>query len=188
MFQHALVNAKLTAGTQEIYLAEDIFTNLEKVKIILVLDIALTVYLDPALQPFVGQVIAGVQTFEKDGMIIFQQLLQHLFRSPAGNDVWLEAHGRLHSDLTLVIVNFFAILVQFLTSVATGILNAVQVDLYTLFIQGLDLVEYIDHSTVIGGVRNIERNNMQMLILQDARKFGLIFAPHSPSKAVQMQI
>jgi hypothetical protein len=50
----------------------------------------------------------------------------------------------------------FAIFIQYVRPVSPRILDAVKVDLYAFFMQGLDLIENIDHTPVIGRVWNIE--------------------------------
>ncbi len=58
MLQHTLIYPQFAAGTQKVDLAEKVFTNLKKIIIIQMFDIAFTVDLEPSFQPFVGKEIA----------------------------------------------------------------------------------------------------------------------------------
>jgi len=58
MPEHLLVKPQFATGHKEIQSGEEVTANLEKVEIILVLDIALAVYLQPVLKALIPQIIA----------------------------------------------------------------------------------------------------------------------------------
>jgi hypothetical protein len=156
MLQHALVHAELATCPKEVYLAEKIFANPEEVEVIVVFDVAFPVDLCPLPEPFIGQVITGVQSFKQYRMIILQQAVKHFRRPPAGYDIRLDAEGGNHTCFPGVIMYLFTILVELIRTVAPRVFNAMQVYLYPLLVKHFDLVEYVDHPTVIGWIGYIE--------------------------------
>jgi hypothetical protein len=156
MLQHALVHAELTACPKEVDLAEKILANPEQVEVIMVLDVTFPVDLFPVPEPFIGQVITGVQSFEQYRMIILQQAFKHFRRPPAGYDIRLDAEGGNHTGFPGVIMYFFTIPVELIRSAAPRIFYAMKVYLNPFFVKHFDLVEYVDHPTVIGWIGYIE--------------------------------
>jgi len=58
-------------------------------------------------------------------------------------------------------MNLFTVFLQFLFGFTTpGIFDAMQMDLYALFMQCLDLEKNINHTAVIWGVGHIEGDDM----------------------------
>ncbi len=183
MLQYALVQPQFATGTKEINPVEQVLAHLEQVKIIAVLNIAFAIYLNPVFQAGFGEVVAGMKAFEKNGMIVLQEAFQHLFRPPAGYNIWFGAKSRYQAGLAGIIVNFFTVFVQFICAVAARVLNAVQVYFYAFLVKCFELIKHVDHAPVVGRVWYIERDYMQMLIRQGLNKFGLVSPLHFPSKA-----
>ena len=57
-------------------------------------------------------------------------------------------------------MHFLAVLVELVSTVATGIFYTMKVDLNPFFMQHSDLVEYIYHTTIIWGVGYIKGDDM----------------------------
>ena len=84
-------------------------------------------------------------------------------------------------------MDLFAILIQFFRPLSSRIFYTMEMNLNAFFMEVFDLIKNIDHSTVIRRIRDIKGNDMYVLILQKANKFGLIFFLLFPNKALMLQ-
>ncbi len=125
----------------------------------MVFDVAFAVNQETALQPGISHESAGMQPFEKDRIIVTQQVFNQVRRHPAGNDVGFDAEVGQESHIAMVIIYRFTVFFKFRGGFAL-VKKTMQVDFETGLIQCPDFVENINHAAVVGRVGNVERDDM----------------------------
>ena len=106
-----------------------------------------------------------MEPFEKDGMVVIQQVLNKFLRRPACNNIGFQPQVCSKTSVAAIILNRHTIFVQFCGG-SPLIFKAVKVNADARMMQGPYFIKNINHPPVICGKRNVERNNMQLLDTQ----------------------
>jgi hypothetical protein len=79
MFQLVLEAFKLNAFGQEERPCKKVFFREKEMVIVVMFNVALPVNSDPVLQSTVANMVTGMNSLEKDGVVVFQQILNQFF-------------------------------------------------------------------------------------------------------------
>ena len=131
--------------------------------VIVMFDIAFTENLKSVSQTFVAEIITGVKSFEKNRIIVFQQILYQILVFSSIYVVWQICKIGQKSGSSFIIMHFVAYLFQFRSS-WSFIFETMQNDFYTTFVQSFHFIIYVEHSAIVGRPWNIQRYNVQIFI------------------------
>jgi hypothetical protein len=127
--------------------------------VILVFDIAFPVDPQPALKPFVAEQMAGMQSFEQNGMLVFEKVFLKVCGYPAPDNKRFHAEVRFQVVPPGVIIHADTEIFKFLCRFPV-VFKAVKHDPDACIMKRSDLVINIDHSSVIRRIRDVKGNDM----------------------------
>jgi len=112
VLQYRFVSFQLQSGEYEKSLSENILFRPGEVKIVMVFNVALPVYFEALFKLCGREVIAAMEPFEKDGVIIFAEVPEQLFRPAAEYDIRLAAQHGKQTCFPRVVIYFDTVFVE----------------------------------------------------------------------------
>ena len=133
----------------------------------------------PVLQAFVEQDGRGVQALAKDGIIVFHQVLYQSLRAAGVDDIRCEAQLSGKGIVALIVFHLVATFQDLL--LASTVLKAVQMHLDASLGESFHPIKHIDNPTVVGRIRHIEGDDMEVVFTHSVGRFQAVSVPRSPN-------
>jgi hypothetical protein len=113
----------------------------------------------PVVEAIVVEQVGTMDAFEKDGVIVLQQPVEKLTVGAGANDIGQPVRESLMAFVAGVVVDLYAVFFQYRLR-AAAVFKAVQMDLYAGVKERPDLMEQVEDSPVIYGVRHVQAHDM----------------------------
>ncbi len=163
MADDGLVGAEPQGFEGEEALFDEIARRTDEGAVIVVLDVAFAEDFQPPAQAFVRKIVARMQPLEKDGVIVAEEGLEQARVFAAIDIVGQKREIRQQSRLARVIMDFFTEREQ-LGRLRPFVFEAMQDEARPAGVEGLQFVVDVDDSAVVGRVRNVERDDVEVVV------------------------
>ena len=156
--KYRLIASKSTGVGAEVYASQKMRLGGGEASVVVVLHIMCSHQYIAVINLF--QHRAAVQPLKEDGTVVLSQVCDKLVRRTRLYYIRSAGEGAPETSHSWVISNLATVIPQCLL-LATSILKSMQMNLQSQRLQRLEAIEDVDYTTIIGGVRDIERDDVE---------------------------